>query len=173
MSLRAAGRGGRVSALEDEVAALFVEMRPAVLRYAASLGLGTTDAEDVAQDTFLALYRHLGAGKPRTNLRGWIFRVTHNLALKRRAASGLAAEADLEGADPGPTPEDAAAANQRQARLRAVVNALPERERQCLYLRAEGLSYREIASALDISLGTVALSLSRSLAKLSAVGERD
>jgi RNA polymerase sigma-70 factor (ECF subfamily) len=53
-------------------------------------------------------------------------------------------------------------------RLLAVVRALPERDRQCLFLRAEGLRYREIAEALGMSLGAVAASLSRSLGKLAS-----
>ncbi len=52
------------------------------------------------------------------------------------------------------------------------MRALPEQDRACLALRAEGIRYREIAEILGVSLGTVALSLERSLAKLSRVQER-
>ncbi len=55
---------------------------------------------------------------------------------------------------------------QRQQRLRAVVRALPEQDRYCIHLRAEGLRYREIAEVLGMSLGGVASSLGRSLARL-------
>jgi RNA polymerase sigma-70 factor, ECF subfamily len=55
----------------------------------------------------------------------------------------------------------------RQEMLLAVVRALPEQDRSCLSLRAEGLRYREIADVLGISLGSVATSLARSLARLS------
>jgi RNA polymerase sigma-70 factor (ECF subfamily) len=48
----------------------------------------------------------------------------------------------------------------------AVLHALPEQDQACLYLRAEGLRYREIADVLDISLGSVSISLTRSLARL-------
>jgi RNA polymerase sigma-70 factor (ECF subfamily) len=54
----------------------------------------------------------------------------------------------------------------RRERLLAVVEALPEVDRRCIYLRAEGLRYREIVEVLGISLGAVALSLERSLARL-------
>src|SRR5215510_5944973 len=70
--------------LEEEVSSLFRDLRVPVLRYLLSLGLPAHEGEDVAQETFLALFRHLREGKPRDNLRGWVFRVAHNIALKRR-----------------------------------------------------------------------------------------
>ena len=108
-----------------------------------------------------------------SNLHGWVFRVAHNLALKRRHASRgsetvLAAAGDAAGhCDPGPSPEEQAVQRQRQVRLLAVVRALPEQDRCCLHLRAEGLRYREIAKVLGVSLGAVSLSLQRSLARLA------
>jgi RNA polymerase sigma-70 factor (ECF subfamily) len=53
-----------------------------------------------------------------------------------------------------------------------VVQALPEQDRRCLFLRAEGLRYREIAAILDMSLGAVSLSLGRSLARIARAAER-
>jgi RNA polymerase sigma-70 factor (ECF subfamily) len=48
-----------------------------------------------------------------------------------------------------------------------VVDALPERDRRCVFLRAEGLSYRDIGAALCVSLGTVAKSLTRAMTRLA------
>src|SRR5262245_26148040 len=70
--------------LEQEVVGLFDEFRGPLLRYLLSLGLPVHDGEEIIQETFLALFRHLRAGKDRRNLRGWLFRVAHNLGLKRR-----------------------------------------------------------------------------------------
>jgi RNA polymerase sigma-70 factor (ECF subfamily) len=156
--------------LEEEVVDLFGQLRAPLLRYVAGIGLPLQDGEEIVQEAFLALFQHLRQEKSRANLRGWVFRVAHNLALKRRtrlhsAEAGAALE-DLA-ADPGPNPEFLAASRQTQARLRAVVRALPEQERQCLVLRAEGLRYREIAQVLDMSLGAVSISLTRSLARLT------
>ncbi|MGE3179719.1 MAG: RNA polymerase sigma factor [Vicinamibacterales bacterium] len=47
------------------------------------------------------------------------------------------------------------------------MRALPDQDRRCLYLRAEGLRYREIARTLGISLGAVAKSVARGLARLT------
>lgn len=161
--------------LEEEVSDLFHDLRVPVLRYLLSLGLPVHESEDVAQETFLALFRHLREGKPRDNLRGWIFRVAHNIARKRRRADRLDASldgiADLQH-DPHANPEQQLALKRTNDRLSAVVAALAERERQCLHLRAEGLTYREIADVLDMSLGAVSQSLTRALAKLSQIVER-
>lgn len=162
------------SAVEAEVIGLFDELRDRLLRYLLCLGLSVHDGEDVVQESFLLLFQHLQRGKSRENLRGWLFRVSRNLALKRRTANrrnrqdGVEFDADLSNQcrDLNPNPEEHLATSQRQKQLLAVVRALPEQDRCCLHLRAEGLRYREIAQALGISLGSVAASMARSLARL-------
>ena len=74
--------------------------------------------------------------------------------------------------DPAPNPEDQLATDQTKRRLMAILQALPEQNRWCLYLRAEGLRYREIAEVLDMSLGSVSLCLERSLARIARAPER-
>jgi RNA polymerase sigma-70 factor, ECF subfamily len=173
--LRAAAQTDRLSnpsPLEEEVVSLFDQFRDRLLRYALSFGLSVEDGEEIVQEAFLALFQHLQRGKPRLNLRGWMFRVTHNLALKQRGQSRRNPEIALgpyEAAlpvDPAPSPEDQVASSEREERLQNVLRALPEQDQRCLYLRAEGLRYREIAEALAMSLGSVAMSLGRSLARL-------
>lgn len=158
---------------EEEVVALFDQLRDPLLRYLSSLGLAFEDGEEVIQEVFLALFQHLQRGKPRDNLRGWLFRVAHNLALKRRYRTlrESGSRADLA-REPGPSPEEQVVNRQTERRLRAVVQALPEQDRRCLFLRAEGLRYREIAAILDMSLGAVSLSLGRSLARIARAAER-
>ncbi|MEO5925239.1 MAG: sigma-70 family RNA polymerase sigma factor [Bryobacteraceae bacterium] len=158
--------------LEAEVTQLFDQLRLPVLRYLSSFGLTAQDAEEVVQEVFLALFLHLRADKPRTNLQAWIFRVAHNLGLKRWQANRKAPAAGIEDfstADSAMNPEQQAASSQRNQRLLSVVRALPEQDRRCLFLRAEGLRYREIVDVLGMSLGAVAQSLERSLDKLGRV----
>lgn len=181
LALAGAGAAFRTkpSRVEMEVMELFEEFRNPLQRYALSLGLPVHDAEEVVQEVFLSLFRHLQLQRSRRNLRGWIFRVAHNLALKQRFAnqrSRVRAAAD-EGAteghfDPSPNPEEVWSSEQRRQRLLAVVRALPENDQGCLRLRAEGLRYREIAAALGMSLGAVSISLTRSLARLVRADER-
>ena len=162
------------SRIEDQVVELFDQWRDPLLRYVLSFGLPVHDSEEVVQEVFLALFRHLQAGRPDFNLRAWLFRVAHNLALKHRQSMRNDSEPLLEDAadqtrDTAPTPEQLAVAKQTGRRMRAAVEKLTEHDRRCLHLRAEGLRYREIASVLGISLGSVANSLARSLGKLRRV----
>lgn len=160
------------SPLEREVTALFDQWRDPLLCYVITLGLPVYEGEEVVQEVFLALFQHLNRGKSKENLRGWIFRVGHNIAVKRRSIAGRQKMEHIEEnslhsvQDQTANPEQAFAMKQRQSRLLAVVSALPEQDRCCLHLRAEGLRYREIADVLGMSLGSVAISLSRSLQRL-------
>jgi RNA polymerase sigma-70 factor, ECF subfamily len=160
--------------LEQEVVQLFDEFRLPLLRYLSGFGLPLADGEEVLQEVFLSLFQHLQRGKSRENLRGWLFRVAHNLALKRRYRTGRDLEhgAATPAIDPGPNPEDQMLSNQVRQRALQVAKALPEQDRRCLFLRAEGLRYREIAGILDMSLGAVSLSLTRSLARIARSTER-
>jgi RNA polymerase sigma-70 factor, ECF subfamily len=160
------------SELESLVIRLFDQFQGRVLNYVVAFGLPFHDAEDIVQETFLSLFRHLELGRPRSNLNSWLFRVAHNLALKRRGAN-QAFERTLVDEDTlaqhpceGPNAEEELSFSQTQQRLRAVFESLPEQDQRCLYLRAEGLKYRQIADALGISVGGVSLSLSRSLARI-------
>jgi RNA polymerase sigma-70 factor (ECF subfamily) len=172
---------------EAEVLALFDECGAPLLRYVGAFGVSAHDTEDVVQDVFLSLFRHVQLGRPRTNLRGWLFRVAHNLALKHRLRTrkrhltegtdvadlpDRAGARNADGLTTTANPEQQLASRQRQQRLLAVFRALPERDRRCLSLRAEGLRYRQIADALGISLGAVAKSLARSMTRMVNADER-
>jgi RNA polymerase sigma-70 factor (ECF subfamily) len=166
------------SPLEVEVIELFDQLRDRLLRYLFSFNLPVADCEEVVQETFLALFQHLQKGKSRHNLRGWLFRVAHNLALKRhlrgrRDFQTLAdLPAEIQVADPSPGPEAEFVEGEKRRRLQSVYHALPKQDQHCLALRAEGLRYREIADVLEISLGSVAISLERSLARLTRAADQ-
>ena len=160
------------SALEREVVDQFDRMRGKLLRYLLGFGLPDHDCEEIVQETFLALFQHLQRGRSRRNFPAWLFRVAHNLGLRKRMRTRRTEEIDDSVIDPAPSPEDRVATSQTQRRLLAVLHALPEQDRRCLSLRAEGLRYREIAEILDISLGGVSLALRRSLARMSRAAER-
>ena len=173
LSKTTTNRSSRSPSLEEEVTALFDHFRSPLLRYVLSFGLSVSDGEEIIQEVFLSLFRHLQQGRSRENLRGWIFRVAHNLALRQRCARSQEVLAEpgepllSQHMAPDPNPEEAMAAAQRRQRLLAVVQALPEQDRWCLQLRAEGLRYRDISAIIGISLGSVSTSLVRSLARLS------
>jgi RNA polymerase sigma-70 factor (ECF subfamily) len=76
-------RHSSASAVEERVIALFDELRIPLLRYLAGFPLTLQDSEDVIQEVFLALFQYLRRGKSHQNVRGWLFRAAHNLALKK------------------------------------------------------------------------------------------
>jgi RNA polymerase sigma-70 factor, ECF subfamily len=167
------------SAVEAQVLDLFDMLRNRLLRYLLSFSVTPADSEEIIQEAFLALFQHLQAGKPDENLQGWLFRVVHNLGLRRRRdgqrdldhLSSSSMPQEHLAPDPAPNPEEALSSQQTRARLLAVIDALQEQDRRCLILRAEGLRYREIAAILDMSLSSVSASLSRSLAKIGRAAE--
>jgi RNA polymerase sigma-70 factor (ECF subfamily) len=172
----AEGASSKPDPLEAEVIAVFDQMHDRVFRYVLSTGVPVDDAEEIVQEVFLALFQHLQRGKSRRNLRAWVFQVAHNLAVKhylgrvRERRNLVDPGVDLTEnsfVDRAPNPEDQVSNNQSQARLQSVFRALPVQDRECLSLRAEGLTYREIGRILDMSLGAVALSIGRSLARFA------
>ena len=168
------------SRIGEEVVALFEQFRTPLLRYLLTLGLSVQDAEEVIQEVFLALFQHLKKGKRDDNLRGWIFRVAHNLAMKQfrsakskmERASVSIDEVQADFVSPAASPEQMLQQAHAERQIQSVIKALPEQDRRCLYLRAEGLRYREIADTLGISLGSVANSLERAIGKLSRAKEQ-
>jgi RNA polymerase sigma-70 factor, ECF subfamily len=168
---------GRVAtpSVRDEVLQLFDAHAPAVRRYVRSCGVSPDVADDIVQETFVALFQHLRKGGGREHLRGWVMQVGYRLALKHRRGEGRRRrwqgpwETEAAGvADPAASPEEMCVVSEDWQRARAVLKALPERDRRCVYLRAEGLRYREIAHVLGMSLGGVAKALTRAVARLSA-----
>ena len=164
--------------VESAVIELFDECGRPLHRYVGSFGIGAPETEDVVQDVFLSLFRHLQQGKSRANLKGWLFTVAHNLALKHRALTKRRrdrTDGDLalavEPSDPATNPEQELEQAQRQQRLLGVLRALPEHDRRCLFLRAEGLRYRQIADVMGISLGAVSNSLTRSMTRMANADE--
>ena len=75
----------RTLSLEEELIELFSEMRAPLQRHLLWLNLTPDQAEDVVQETFLRLFQHLSRPDfERRNLRGWVWRVAHNLGLNLR-----------------------------------------------------------------------------------------
>src|ERR1700734_458453 len=174
-----AALSAKPSEIEREIMELFEQFRNPLLRYALSFGIPVHDAEEVIQEVFLSLFRHLQLRRSRKNLRAWIFRVTHNLALKQRYANQKSRDKTAsdwtiaeQQPDPSPDPEQQLSSARRRQRLLAVVNAFTDADKGCLTLRAEGLRYREIAAVLGMSLGAVSISLTRSLARLTRADQR-
>jgi RNA polymerase sigma-70 factor (ECF subfamily) len=116
-------------------------------------------AEDAAQETFIQAWLHLSSYRPQTSLRNWLYRIAVNAALdmlrKEKRILPNALE-DLQLSDPLPGPETVFSQGERTALVQKAVLSLPDASRAVLVLREyEGMSYHEIANALDIPVGTV------------------
>lgn len=120
-------------------------------------------AGDLAQEVFVQLLRRPPDGS--VPLRAWLYRVAINSGYnalrserrRRNREDAALAQAALASRTPA---EEAGRAEERDA-VRRVLVRLPERQRLCLALRAEGLSYAEIAAALGIAPGSVGTLLAR------------
>jgi RNA polymerase sigma-70 factor, ECF subfamily len=132
-------------------------------------------AEDVVQESFVALARHMDRIDPRRGVSAWLFRVARNRAidlLRKRGHEDTATPERLAGMLAGtPAPDGSApeqmADRERDAALRAALNALPEVERDVLLMRFfGGLRFREIAAALRRPVSTVLWLSRRGLARL-------
>src|SRR5438309_9576562 len=76
----------RLASGDCEATTLYRELRKPLLRYLVCLGLTSDEAQDVVQDAFLNLQRHLASHGAQENIRGWLFRVAYNQAQNRQTS---------------------------------------------------------------------------------------
>jgi len=152
--------------------ALTLRLTPRVLGFAARMLSDRTEAEDVAQEAMLRLWRmapdwHQGEAKVST----WLFRVASNLCLDRLRRSrprGLDEVAEPEDATPGVVARLIEA--DRVLALDEALAALPDRQRQAVVLRhIEGLTNPDIAAVMDIGVEAVESLVARGKKGLAAL----
>jgi RNA polymerase sigma-70 factor, ECF subfamily len=162
----------REEAALPAVAELFGRYNPLVLR-TAYLVLGDwTQAEDVAQEVWMQVARHLPAYDPRRGAwTTWLHHITVNrcLNLRRRLRRWVRAPLAPGLPDRAPPPLEAVLHTEAQRRVWAAVGRLPIKLRVAVVLRYyHDLSYAEIAAALDCPVGTVRSRLHAAHARLRA-----
>jgi RNA polymerase sigma-70 factor (ECF subfamily) len=154
-----------------EVTVLYRELREPLLRYLVCLGLSSDEAQDVIQDAFLSLHRHLASAGSQENIRGWVFRVAHNQARNRQTSYhrrfGEPLNLQLDARLDETTPERVVLEKEKFRLLGKAIELLTDSERECLLMRAAGLRYREIGEALGIATSTVGDTLERAIRKLT------
>jgi RNA polymerase sigma factor (sigma-70 family) len=166
--LVAALRGG-----DDEAMTVIDERyRGRLLAYVRRMSAGA-DAEDVVQDVLARAYTALRADDRPMTLRPWLYRVSHNrcLDLLRRPTPVLSDEMDL-GAAPSTLGEQVAG-RERLRQVVADIQGLPDQQRSALIIRElEGLSYEELADALDTTVPAIKSLLVRARMNLAKAAEQ-
>lgn len=180
--------------MEDEKSRFLKQLAerygPALERYLTRKLDNPADAAEVAQETFIRLYR-LEHPDQLDNARAFLFQVASNLAvdqLRRRTLhfrflknEGAGMSEDLEGSGETVSPEQIVSSREKLERIYQAVDRLPEKCRQAFLLhRASGLSYSDIALELGVSVSSVekyilqALKECRQeLAKYTQEGQKD
>src|SRR5439155_1227867 len=134
--------------------------------------------EEVAQEVFLRVYRTVAAFRGDAKLSTWLYAIASRLCLNRLASSDrrVTREGDetlTRLASGDATPVDELERSELEATLHRAIAELPEERRNVVVLRdLEGLSYEEIAAALDLELGTVRSRLHRARMDLKEKLER-
>ncbi len=136
------------------------------------------EAEEIAQEVFLRAHRSLGEFRGEAKLSTWLYAIASRLCLTRlgsgeRRLSRQPEETLLRLRSQDRGPEGALEQSELEAALHRAITELPDERRIVVVLRdLEGLSYEEIASALDLELGTVRSRLHRARLDLKDKLER-
>lgn len=167
-------RAGEPAAFEELVRAY----QHRVFAVAARMLGRAAEAEEVAQEVFVRAYRAIGEFRGEARLSTWLHAITARLCLNRLASAARRRErADEDLLRQTPSAELGAAAaverSELETALRQAIAELPDDRRIVVVLRdVEGLSYEEIAEALDLEPGTVRSRLHRARMDLKAKLER-
>lgn len=176
----AAGLQQGSSALYEE---LVKRYNNRIYQYLYRLLRDQAEAQDVVQETFLRVYQHRSDYDPQYSLKTWIYSIATRLAInilnsarrkrlfflfrREEESSDFACPQLEELPDPKATPEEHYSNQQRYEQVITALNHLQPRQRTALILnKLEGLSYKEIADTIGVSLSTVESLIFRAKQKL-------
>lgn len=154
----------------DAAQALASRLLPGVLGQATRMLSDRIEAEDVAQDAMMRLWKIAPDWRDgEAQISTWLYRVVANLCTdrlrKRKRSGAIGIDQVAEPADPAPGAPEQIQTNARMAALSDALAQLPERQAQAVALRhLDGLANPEIAEIMDISV--------RSVESLTARGKR-
>jgi RNA polymerase sigma factor (sigma-70 family) len=153
---------------QGAIGEIYAALGATVLSYLQRL-VGREDAEDVLQQVFYEVWRHNGRYDPSRSLAGWVLGIARNRAIdhlrrQRNTAVALATLDDIPGADGRELAERYARAHE----VRSALTRLPVEQREVLVLAYfGGYTQSQIATYLDLPLGTVKARAFRGLRRLA------
>ncbi len=126
------------------------------------------EARDATQEAFFKAFRSLRTFKPGAKFSTWIFAIAYHACCDRLSRRKRYSNEEMpDRADAGPGPEQQAIALDEATRLRAAIDALPEKYRTVITLyHLQGRQYEEIAEVLNLPMGTVKTHLFRAKEQL-------
>jgi RNA polymerase sigma-70 factor, ECF subfamily len=165
--MRALGHGDEAS-----LAVLVERYQRPLVGYLTGIVNDVERARDLAQETFLRIFRHAAGYRTSSRFTTWLYHIARNLArdeLRARKRRPHLCQVDERGLDDAPAAsQDVAEAVERREVVMAALGELNERDRALIVLRdLEGLSYEEISQRVDLPLGTVKSGLSRARARFA------
>jgi RNA polymerase sigma-70 factor (ECF subfamily) len=162
------------------IAQLVTEYSTALYRVAFSVTRNAAEAEDAVQETFLRVLRHESRLNEIRDYRVWLVRIVWNIVLDKKRRAKTRPESD-DVADHAPTlpsgerPAEATViSSQEHARILALIDRLPAREREALLLSAvEELTTAEIAEALGTTESSIRSRIFRARRELAVLLEKE
>ncbi len=164
----------------DTITALVAEYSAALYRVAYSVMRNSAEAEDAVQEAFLRVLKHREKLTEIRDVRVWLVRITWNVVLDRKRRSKTRPESDdiadfvrvLPSTDR--RADDEVISSQEHARILALIDRLPAKEREALLLSAvEELSTAQIAAVLKTTESSVRSRIFRARRELSALLEEE
>ena len=164
----------------ETIAALVAEYSTTLYRVAYSVMRNAAEAEDAVQEAFLRVLKHREKLAEIRDVRVWLIRITWNVVLDRKRRGKTRPENDdiadfarvLPSADR--SADEELISSQEHARIMALIDLLPAKERQALLLSAvEELSTAQIASVLKTTESSVRSRIFRARRELSALLEKE
>jgi RNA polymerase sigma-70 factor (ECF subfamily) len=149
---------GREADWHQKTLALYDALAPKLVKFLRRHGLEREEREDVIQEVFLRLARHLKKGHCEDNLHSWVHQVARNLAMdahrvNRRGQNEVELEFDPknEPVDNKANPELVYLEKERSSRLRTAMSQLTRQQYNGILLRIQGRRYQEIGELLGVS----------------------
>ena len=171
--------GGLISAIAQHqdraaFAALFEHFAPRIKAFMQRSGASEANAEELAQETMLAVWRKAALFDPlSTGAAGWIFTIARNLRIdyhRRESRGGMVEASDVEiefQIDDSPQPDSILATSQSEDRVRSALTKLSDDQMRVVELSFfEEKAHAEIAEILGIPLGTVKSRLRLAMTRL-------